>query len=143
MRICSVPGCTSKHKARGYCSAHWNRLCRYGTLFARIASPGDHQAFLDFAMTYDGNDCLIWPYGTTTKFRYGAVDGDYAHRVICERTYGPAPEGKRYAIHACDTPLCICKRHLRWGSQAENMADMVQRRRHWRHSIQPKSEPGS
>jgi len=27
-QVCSVNGCTGKHKARGYCERHYNRFCR-------------------------------------------------------------------------------------------------------------------
>lgn len=34
-----------------------------------------------------------------------------------------------YALHSCDNPACINPEHLRWGTQADNMADSISRNR--------------
>jgi len=44
-----------------------------------------------------------------------------AHRFAYELTNGALGEGQ-VLLHSCDTPGCV--RHLRAGSQAENVADM-------------------
>lgn len=52
-----------------------------------------------------------------------------AHNFVCELAHGPAPEGA-VAIHSCDNPPCVNKRHLRWGSMQDNSDDASKRGRH-------------
>lgn len=78
--------------------------------------------------------CWEWR-GTRLSKRYGHFyDGErmvYAHRFVCEVTYGPS--AGRYALHACDNPGCVRPDHLRWGTPKENTADAVRRGR-WRRT---------
>ncbi len=50
------------------------------------------------------------------------------HRLALMLATNEMPE-TLYALHSCDNPACINVEHLRWGSQAENMADSVGRNR--------------
>ena len=38
-RLCSAPGCQRKHKAKGYCTKHYQRVKRLGTPF--LKDPGE------------------------------------------------------------------------------------------------------
>ena len=61
----------------------------------------------------------------------------YLHRWIVAQIDGEeAIEGK-VVMHHCDNPACFRYDHLRIGTQAENLADMVEKGRH-----NPVSMPG-
>lgn len=90
---------------------------------------GEIAAFIEKAVAYTGNDCLPWPY-VLSVYGYGAIHASgglrtLAHRVICERVHGPAPEGKPSAAHSCGNRACVAPAHLRWASQKENAADSI------------------
>ncbi len=76
-------------------------------------------------------DCWLWTgplvdgrYGTTTRHRRHHL----AHRYAYLLTYGPIPAGIK-VCHTCDTPRCINPAHLFLGTQADNVADMIQKGR--------------
>lgn len=81
----------------------------------------------------EASGCLIWtgnvyegehPYGRLV------VDGrqELAHRLAWRLANGPIPAG-RVVRHRCDNPRCVEPDHLLLGTQADNMQDMVSRRR--------------
>lgn len=83
--------------------------------------------------------CFLW-----TRYRdpkgYGKVGSGgtvkLAHRLAWELVNGPLPTGA-VLLHRCDTPSCVNPDHMFVGSQADNMRDMVAKRRnrcgesHW------------
>lgn len=76
--------------------------------------------------------CLIWTRARVGK-RYGRmkIDGrnELVHRVAWVEENGPIPAGKK-VLHRCDCPPCFEGSHLFLGTQADNVADMVAKRRH-------------
>lgn len=52
----------------------------------------------------------------------------FAHRIAAFLAHGEPFDGA-LTLHSCDNPPCINPDHLRWGTQAENMADSKARNR--------------
>lgn len=75
--------------------------------------------------------CWFW-LGWTQSGGYGVLRVDekqvMAHRASWEIHRGPIPEGIK-VLHRCDTPCCINPDHLFLGTQADNVKDMIQKRR--------------
>ena len=74
--------------------------------------------------------CKEWQ-GSRTKFGYGQIGYKgkrvSTHRLIWYLNIGKWPEDK--ILHSCDNPPCINLKHLRDGSQQDNMRDMVKKGR--------------
>lgn len=81
----------------------------------------------------DKNGCHVWQ-GSKTNDGYGRffMNGKVvsAHRWMFEQTHGYLPE---VVMHTCDNPPCVNVEHLRAGTLAENMQDMVSKGR-WRNA---------
>jgi len=81
--------------------------------------------------------CWTWKAGFY-RTGYGAFHVKrkkrFAHRVAYEFEIGPIPVGK-VVMHTCDNPACVRPEHLRVGDQAENVADMIQKKRDRRPNL--------
>lgn len=79
----------------------------------------------------DLGPCWLWT-GARTKDGYGQVKrggrNQRAHRVAYSEAVGPVA-AEAIIGHRCDTKLCVRPAHLFAGSQADNIADMVAKRR--------------
>lgn len=86
--------------------------------------------FIEEALQTDTDACILWPYGRRVR-GYGAIAVNrrpqLVSRLVCERAHGAG--GQRLALHSCDTPACINKRHLSWGTQSDNVQQMWDRGR--------------
>ena len=81
-------------------------------------------------------ECLEWQRAKDSN-GYGVLrigESQYrAHRIAWQLWMGDIPKGM-VVIHKCDNRVCLDIHHLRLGTQADNMADMVAKGR------QPKGE---
>lgn len=133
---CSIEGCTRPSITFGWCATHYMRFHKYGDpLFITRAENGEPSRWLIESVRASVNetDCIEWPYGLTTT-GYGELWHEgvkYKAPVLALILSGqpkPAPP-HNYALHSCDNSKCVNVRHLRWGSQAENIADIYLRGR--------------
>jgi hypothetical protein len=122
-KICSIPNCGKPHRARGFCKSHWLRNRLYGSPFSGQIIRGEALAFVRRVLASETDVCVPWPYGRKVR-GYGVVAigqmPTLVHRHVCEQAHGPS---EMLALHSCDNPPCINPRHLRWGTQSDNMRD--------------------
>lgn len=91
----------------------------------------------------DSTGCWNWNKGKD-KNGYGQIAypeaGEYrAHRVSYLVFVGKIPAGS-FVCHRCDNPSCINPSHLWLGTNDDNMADMVEKRRSARRESNPASK---
>lgn len=83
-------------------------------------------------------DCLFWPWAgvTTSAGTWGRICLPLTRRkmlvshvvlALSGRPRPPAPND--HALHSCDNPSCFNSKHLRWGSNRENVDDKIERDR--------------
>ena len=129
--VCKVDGCgrtASTHK-HGFCNRHELRRKAYGNPLGGGTYRGEPMAyFLDQVLTYEGDECLAWPYAKNS-LGYGQLwfNGvvTFVHRLSCEDANGPPPTPKHEACHSCGNGhlACVTKAHLTWKTHSENMKD--------------------
>jgi hypothetical protein len=75
--------------------------------------------------------CWLWT-GAVNVSGYGLFyigwDVLRAHRYSYERANGKLKDGQ-VVMHKCDNPICVNPSHLAAGSQLENIADMIAKKR--------------
>ena len=76
--------------------------------------------------------------GSRNEHGYGIRQGraarrfgtKYVHRQVWIMANGPIPPGM-VVRHSCDNPACFLLAHMQLGTQADNVADAVERGRNW------------
>lgn len=93
-------------------------------------------------------ECWVWT-GARTKGGYGVMSGEHrgdsplrCHRVAYELHYGPIPDGL-HVRHRCDNPPCCNPAHLLVGTNADNVADKVERNRQARTALRGSVNPST
>jgi hypothetical protein len=121
-RGCEVTGCVRPHVAKGYCTLHYERLKRTGSLTARPKAQGLEDA-LRLYTRRDESGCLIWS-GNLTERGYARTrvggKNKYIHIAVWEAVYGPVTPGKELD-HRCRVTNCVAIEHLREFTRLENV----------------------
>lgn len=140
-RTCSIDGCETPAKARGWCSTHYHRWRTTGnpgpaakrTKRPRGLAPSEVLQWHGWSVDPE-TGCWEWA-GSRGSQGYGRVIAhdhgwrqERAHRASYEVHRGPIPAGM-VVRHRCDNPPCVNPEHLILGSQGDNMQDMVERER--------------
>lgn len=73
-------------------------------------------------------ECWLWR-ASTNDLGYGLFGPRRAHRASYEFFYGEIPKGMS-VLHRCDVRNCVNPEHLFLGTQADNVRDMMQKKRH-------------
>ena len=124
---CSIESCGNKVFARGWCQAHWTRWRRHGDPLAGGVAAGSLEAFFRRAISYDKDECLLWPYGKGNRgrpFMWKNGRQVAVHREVCEFVNGAPPSRDHHAAHLCGMGhlACVNPRHLVWATAKENEA---------------------
>lgn len=136
---CAHPGCERKHRARGFCRKHYERLINTGTTEPTSRrnrfADGSPKTLPGPPGSYSG--CWEWQ-GARNEDDYGRLRWDgamqYVHRVVLAEWLGRPLADDELALHSCDNPPCYRPDHLSPGSHEENMADMVAKGRSFKRS---------
>jgi hypothetical protein len=145
-RICSLPDCGKREKARQLCSNHYNRAMADGTL--RLLSESGEERF--WARLDKSGECWLWT-GCLTPEGYGRATfrsvSILTHRLAYLLAFGELPSAGLGLDHDCHNrdltcmggPTCLHRRcvnpaHLVPRTHAENMrASHVVMRSHCIH----------
>ncbi len=138
---CSVVGCENDLYSSGLCSKHYSRLRTTGTFEdGKKARATAEERFWRQVNKNSNNGCWEW-MGALRTTGYGqlSVGGRKgkqvsAHRYSWELHNGPIPKYDSYhgmiVMHTCDNRKCVNPKHLRLGTQKDNVDDMdVKQRR--------------
>lgn len=109
-------------RVRGQLRPHQVRRCPRGTSLK--------DKLLAYSVPVPFSGCWLW-LGAIQKHGYGIIRDakcSLAPRAAWVAFRGEIPGGMN-VLHKCDTPLCINPDHLFLGTQADNLADMVQKNR--------------
>ena len=95
-----------------------------------MTRPGLPLAFIECAIHYSGDDCLLWPYARNSAgYAHLYINGvdTLAHRHICKEINGPPPQDRPEAAHTCGNGHlgCVNGRHLQWKNRSGNIDDMI------------------
>jgi hypothetical protein len=139
-RLCSLDGCTNRHKGRGLCNKHLLRLRNHGStddrrptfeqrFWAKVDKNGPVPAHRP-----ELGQCWMWT-AATNEHGYGVMRPEgkrtgptiKAHRV--SMTLAGQDPKDRCVLHRCDNPPCVNPAHLMLGTMADNTQDMVAKHR--------------
>lgn len=99
-----------------------------------MARPYRHETFWDRVekhVVIADNGCHLF-MGCRNHCGYGRINKDgknvFVHREMFKK-HNPGVDVTGVIMHTCDTPNCINPEHLKHGSVADNVADMVEKGR--------------
>lgn len=131
-RICTVDGCTKKHKGHGLCEMHLVRVRAHGDAQQVRGFVSVEQRFMAKvdkdgptpAHRLDLGPCWLWTAGLTSagygQFRDGEGSPHGAHRWLYVHLHGTVTPGLELD-HLCFVRRCVNPAHLEPVTKTENI----------------------
>lgn len=120
---CSIAGCDTAVKARGWCKLHYGRWQRNGDprVVRRLRGRTNLERFLE-SVEFAPNDCWSWTAFKAAGYGRFSVKHDVvsAYRWSYEFFVGPIPEGL-HIDHLCRNTSCVNPGHLEPVTGHENL----------------------
>jgi hypothetical protein len=117
---CSIDGCASSVKARGWCELHYQRIRLYGSI---AGPPSVLQRFWSNIDRNGTGGCWVWQGEVTNTYGRIFVGGErkrqLVHRFAYEMFVGPIEPGMEID-HVCKVRLCANPDHLDQVTGREN-----------------------
>lgn len=132
MKVCTVPGCVRKHKAKGMCDTHLKFFSRHGEIGERRIRSLEDRLWARVDKSHGqgpGGDCWEWR-GYVHPTGYGQLSVDAkgkninSNRAAYMVSKGEIPDGM-WVLHTCDNRLCCNPDHLWLGTPKDNTQDMI------------------
>jgi len=125
---CIIDSCDTPASSKGWCKSHYDKWYLYGDpehIAQPYIKPSQATTYLLEMLQVITDDCMIWPYQIDDKgygrIKFKGIDSQNLGRVVCEITYGPAPQKGMIAAHGpCHNPSCFNPKHLSWGTYEQN-----------------------
>lgn len=127
IKQCSVPSCTSRLLAKGYCGKHYQKNSTYGNPLASAPAQDIGERF--WSKVDKSGKCWLWTascYSTGYgQFSVGGRSGTPkpAHRVTYQMIKGRIPNGMQID-HMCHNTKCVNPAHLRAVTPKQNMENL-------------------
>lgn len=141
---CYAENCPRPTRAKGLCNRHYENLRLRGSIYpAREDSVLERLERIGWTVVqrdtpYAEGPCWEWN-GAINDSGYGLLTLSQqnqkharVHRLVYETANSVSLKGQ-VILHKCDNPPCVNPNHLKVGTQADNINDMVRKRRHWCH----------